>query len=170
MSYSHGLIIVSLASICRKLNENQFLTTLFGWSVFSAILTFAFLEWLLAGYLNFQPLDVVSRGHYHFLPDNIFIYYWAYNMQTHSSVSVNMTGLVRNVLCFLFSYYETSFVIFLNLMICGRLQGVSCKQTIFDYVIQLKKYHVTLFLYLDELIYWYLAKHLCGCELLVSFA
>ena len=51
-------------------------------------------------------------------------------MQTHSSVSVNMTGLVKNVLCFLFSYYETSFVIFLNLMICGRLQGVSCKQTV----------------------------------------
>ena len=71
-------------------------------------------------------------------------------MQTHSSVSVNMTGLVQNVLCFLFSYYETSFVIFLNLMICGRLQGVSCKQTIFDYVVQLKKYHVTLFLYLDS--------------------
>ena len=60
-------------------------------------------------------------------------------MQTHSSVSVNMTGLVQNVLCFLFSYYETSFVIFLILMICGRLQGVSCKQTIFDYVVQLKK-------------------------------
>ena len=58
-------------------------------------------------------------------------------MQTHSSVSVNMTGLVQNVLCFLFSYYETSFVIFLNLMICGRPQGVSCKQTIF--VVQLKK-------------------------------
>ena len=56
-------------------------------------------------------------------------------MQTHSSVSVNMTGWVQNVLCFLFSYYETSFVIFLNLMICGRLQGVSCKQTIFDYVV-----------------------------------
>ena len=58
-------------------------------------------------------------------------------MQTHSSVSVNMTGLVQNVLCFLFSYYETSFVKFLNLMICGRLQGV--KQTTFDYVVQLKK-------------------------------
>ena len=66
-------------------------------------------------------------------------------MQTHSSVSVNMTGLVQNVICFLFSYYETSFVISLNLMICG----VSCKHTTFDYVVQLKKYHVTLFLYLD---------------------
>ena len=33
-------------------------------------------------------------------------------MQTHSSVSVNMPGLVQNVSCFLFSYYETSFVIF----------------------------------------------------------
>ena len=60
-------------------------------------------------------------------------------MQTHSSVSVNMN----------ISYYETSFVIFLNLMICGRLQSVSCKQTIFAFVIQLKKYNVTLFLYLD---------------------
>ena len=69
-------------------------------------------------------------------------------MQTRSNVSVNMTGLVQDVLCFLFSYYETSSVIFLNLMICGRLQGVSCKQTIFDYVIQLEKCHVTLFLYL----------------------
>ena len=69
-------------------------------------------------------------------------------MQIHTSVSVNMTGLVQNVL-FLFSYYETSAVIFLNLMICGRLQGVSCKQTIFDCVVQLEKYHVTLFLYLD---------------------
>ena len=38
-------------------------------------------------------------------------------MQTHSSVSVNMTGLVQNVYI--------------------------------DYVVQLKKYHVTLFLYLD---------------------
>ena len=64
-------------------------------------------------------------------------------MQRHSSVSVNMTGLAQNVLCFLFSYYETSFVIFPNLMMCGRLQGV------FDYVVQLKKYHFTLFLYLD---------------------
>ena len=27
-------------------------------------------------------------------------------------------------------------------MICGRLQGVLCKQTIFDYVVHLKKYHV----------------------------
>ena len=45
-----------------------------------------------------------------------------------------MTGLVQNVLYFLLSYYETLFVIFLNLMICGRLQGVSCKQTIIDYV------------------------------------
>ena len=35
-------------------------------------------------------------------------------MQTHSSVSVNMTGLVQNVLCFLFSYYETSFVKMIN--------------------------------------------------------
>ena len=60
-------------------------------------------------------------------------------MQTHSSVSVNMTEMVQNVSCFLFSYYETSFVIFFNLMICGKL----------DYVVQLKKYHVTLFLYLD---------------------
>ena len=73
-------------------------------------------------------------------------------MQTHSSVSGNMTGLVQNVLCFLFSYYETSFVIFLNLMICGRPQGVSCKQTIF--VVQLKKYHVTHFpVFRLELIY-----------------
>ena len=36
-------------------------------------------------------------------------------MQTHSSVSVNMPGLVQNVLCFLFSYYVTLVVIFLNL-------------------------------------------------------
>ena len=70
-------------------------------------------------------------------------------MQTHSSVSVNMTWLFQNVLCFLLSYYVTSVVIFPYLMICGRLQGVSCKQTIFDYVVQMEKYHVTLFLYLD---------------------
>ena len=70
-------------------------------------------------------------------------------MQTHSSVYVNMTRLVQNVLYFLFYYYEKSFVIFLNLRICGRLQSVSCKRTIFDYVVQLEKYHVTLFLYLD---------------------
>ena len=76
-------------------------------------------------------------------------------MQTHSSVSVNMTGSVQNVLCFLFSFYVTSVVIFINLMICGRLQGVTCKQTIFDYVVQLKKYHVTLFLYLDWNLFTY---------------
>ena len=76
-------------------------------------------------------------------------------MQTHSSVSVNMPGLVQNVLCFLFNYYVTSVVIFLNLMICGRLQGVTCKQTICDYVVQLKKYHVTLFLYLDWNLFTY---------------
>ena len=76
-------------------------------------------------------------------------------MQTHSSVSVNMPGLVQNALCFLFNYYVTSVVIFLNLMISGRLQGVTCKQTICDYVVQLKKYHVTLFLYLDWNLFTY---------------
>ena len=92
-------------------------------------------------------------------------------MQTHSSVSVNMPGLVQNVLCFLFSYYVTSVVIFLNLMICGRLQGVTCKQTICDYVVQLKKISRYPFpVFRLELIYLYLAKHLCGCELLVYFA
>ena len=74
-------------------------------------------------------------------------------------------GLVQNVLCFLSSYYETSLVIFLNL-ICGRLQGIPCKQTIskhycfkslchflkiltftFFMLSRYKKYHVTLFLY-----------------------
>ena len=38
--------------------------------------------------------------------------------------------LVKNVLCFLFSYYELSFVIFLNLMIRGRLLDIPCKQPI----------------------------------------
>ena len=70
-------------------------------------------------------------------------------MQTHSSVSVNMTGLVQMYYVFCSLIMKHHFVIFLNLMICGRLQGVSCKQTIFDYVVQLKNKHVTLFLYLD---------------------
>ena len=50
-------------------------------------------------------------------------------MQTHSSVGYLLTyGFVQNVLCFLFCYIKILFVIFLNLMICGRLLDLPCKQ------------------------------------------
>ena len=45
----------------------------------------------------------------------------------HIQVYLLTYGLVQNVLCFLFCYYEASIVIFFSLMICGRLQGLPCK-------------------------------------------
>ena len=53
-------------------------------------------------------------------------------MQTHSRVSVNM-WVVSKCIMFLSCYYETSFVIFLNLMICGGLLGLPCKQIMSKY-------------------------------------
>ena len=126
---------VSLASVCRKLHSTgtsskqlglddnvhtQYLVKVIISNCFSTILTSAFLEWLLA--CGLIALSLFYR-----------ITYLSTTERTickHIQVYLLTCGLVLNVLCFLFSYNETSFVIFLNLMICGRLQGLSYKQTI----------------------------------------
>ena len=84
---------------------------------------FCFLEWVLAG--NQIALSLSYRMTYTCI-------YLLLSIESckHIQVYLLTCGLVQNVLCFLLFFYETSFVKALNLMICGRLQEVPCKQTI----------------------------------------
>ena len=98
-----------------------------------------------------------------FLPDKISIY-WTCTCK-HIKVHLLTCGLCK-IYCVLLCYYGTSIVIFLNLMICGRLLGLPCKQffliklEIFQFQTFLKfkptrwfcgpvetNYHIPLFLY-----------------------
>ena len=151
MSYSHGLIIVSLASICRKLNSTETSSKQLGLddNVHTYYLVKVFISF--SSNLDFCLSRMTSRRlskfstTWNFVSRALSLFYRITYLSTtehtickHIQVYLlTWLGWFKMYFCFLFSYYETSFVIFLNLMICGRLQGVSCKQTIFDYVVQL---------------------------------